>query len=92
MKLLTKRIKALPLGTLRSFLQRHVEVWRNTVKHRLEDFIKRFIFPLKELDTEGRLYHVFLEDFADLSVANRTFSVISDCPVYGGFKDAFYKL
>lgn len=88
MKLLNKRIRALPLSSLKSLLQSRVKVWRNIVKHRLEEYIKRFIFPLKELDTEGRLYLVFLEDFADPTMVSRTYSVLSNGPVCGGFNGA----
>ena len=88
MKVLSKRIKALPLSRLKSLLLSHVAVWRNTVKHRLEEFIKRFIFTLKELDNEGRLYYIFLEDFANPAVANRAFSVLSKDPVCTGFNFA----
>ena len=81
MNLLNKSIRGLALTGLKDILQSHVKVWRNIVKHRLEDFIKRFLFPLKELDTEGRLYHVFLEGFTDRTLGNRTFSLIADGPV-----------
>jgi hypothetical protein len=57
------------------------------VKHRLEQFIRVFTFPLKELDTEGRLYRVFFEDFPD-PTPDRTFSVRSKGPVLGDFDTA----
>ena len=57
------------------------------MKHRLEQFIRVFTFPLKELDTEGRLYRVFFEDFPG-PVLDRTFSVRSKGPVLGGFDAA----
>ena len=92
MNLLSKSIKSLALSGLRDLLQSHVKVWRNIVKHRLEDFIKRFLFPLKELDTEGRLYRVFLENFTDRTLGTRSFSLISDGPVYGGYNGAYVSL
>ena len=57
------------------------------MKHRLEQFIRVFTFPLKELDTEGRLYRVFFEDFPDPTL-DRTFSIRSKGPVLGDFDTA----
>lgn len=57
------------------------------MKHRLEQFIRVFTFPLKELDTEGRLYRVFFEDFPDPTL-DRAFSVRSKGPVLGDFDTA----
>ncbi len=62
---LLNKAKMLRLGSLRKLLQGQVEVWRNKVKHQLEYFLERFLYPLKELSVEGRHYLVFLEDFPD---------------------------
>jgi hypothetical protein len=85
--LMSGRIEVFPLDKLRNFLENHVAGWRNTVKHRLEEFIRVFTFPLKELDTEGRFYRVFFEDFPDPTL-DRTFSVRSKGPVLAGFDTA----
>ena len=76
-------VRTLPAGKLRRRLEGHTAVWRNQTKHHLEYFIQRFVFPFKELDVEGCQYLVFLEDFADPSVVNRTFTVCSESSRYG---------
>lgn len=58
-------------------------VWRNKVKHCLDFFIQRFLYPLKELGIEGRRYTVFLENFADPTVTSRTFSFTSESSGFG---------
>ena len=67
-------------------------VWRNQAKHHLEYFILRFIFSFKELDVEGRQYLVFLEDFAEPLVGNRTFTVRSGDPGQGSLDGVRTKL
>ncbi len=67
-------------------------VWRNQAKHHLEYFILRFIFSFKELDVEGRQYLVFLEDFAEPLVGNRTFTVRSEDPGHGNLEGVRVRL
>jgi len=80
---LLNRVKLLPQGALRRLLSGQVELWRNKVKHGLEYFIQRFLYPLKELGKEGCHYLVFLEDFPDSSVVPRSFTVRSEGPGFG---------
>lgn len=51
----------------------------------MEYFLERLLFPLKELGIEGRRYLVFLEDFPDPTVRNRTFTVLCNSAGFGNF-------
>ena len=48
--------------------------WRNLLKQQLSDYLYQALFTLKELDTEGVRYTVFLEDFPP-DVGNRVVSL-----------------
>jgi hypothetical protein len=77
---------------IRETLLGKVALWRNMVKHTLEYYIERFIYPLKELGIEGRRYLVFLEDFIDKHINNRVFTVLNNNSGFGDIARVRIKL
>jgi len=80
-------VKKVSLGTLKQILSGYVVVWRNKIKSSLYYFMQRILFPLKELDIEGRQYLVSLENFPDSSIDQRTFTVHQEYSGYGDFEN-----
>ena len=82
---LARTLRAMPRSRVKSLLKSSIAGWRNRIKHSMEYFLERLLFPLKELGIEGRRYLVFLEDFPDPTVRNRTFTVLCNSTGFGNF-------
>lgn len=87
LSVLARSLRAMPRCRVKSLLKSRIADWRNRIKHSLEYFLERLLFPLKELGIEGRRYLVFLEDFSDPSIRNRSFTVLCNSAGFGNFSE-----